>query len=229
MEFVILEQLSSHLSSYFQEFDDQDNQIVEYNRKHVPDLLLENRILSLLTTPIEDRATFAKSKLSSKSPDGTIHATYGSDGAMYTRFDLILPKGTKIKRPYPGVLELENDRVALTVYIDYEGYSTSLPHDFAEAFLGVPRHSIEPLQVNIFLITKIKILALLRWRSWRYYQWIDSFAERLRDFSQFSQFLEKIDWEATITHFRIRNNIAKLRSKRRSEKQNESSENSSDS
>ena len=150
-------------------------------------------------------------------------------GAMYTRFDLILPKGTKIKRPDLGILELENDHVALMLYIDYQGYSANLPPDFEEAFLGVPRHSIQPLLVNVFLTTKIKTSALLRWKSWRYYQWIDSFAERLREFSQFSQFLEKIDWEATITHFHIRNNIAKLRAKRRSEKQNESSGNSSDS
>ena len=81
LEFVILEQLSYHLSSYFQEFDDQDNQIMEYNRKHVPELLLENRILSLLTAPPEDRATFAKAELSPESTDETVYATYGSDGS----------------------------------------------------------------------------------------------------------------------------------------------------
>ncbi len=224
LEFVILEQLSHHLSEYFQKFDDQDNQIMEYNRKHVPDLLLKNRILSLLTTPLEDRAIFAKAKLSSEPTEGTIYYISRSDGAMYIRFDLILPKGTKVKRPAPGVLELENDRVALMLYIDYGGYRTNLPYNFEEAFLGASRSSIRPLKVNIFLTTEIKISALLRRSGWRYYQWIDSFAERLGEFSQFSQFLEKIDWEAAITHFHIRNNITKLRTKRRSEKkQNESS------
>ena len=230
LEFVILEQLSNHLSGYFQEFDDQDNQIIEYNRKHVPELLLENRILSLLTTPLEDRAIFAKVNLPSESTDETIYYIYGSDGSMYTRFDLTLPKGTKVKRPVPGVLELENDRVALMLYIDYKGYNANLPYDFEEAFLGVPRSSIQSLLVNIFLATRIKTPALLRWRSWRYYQWVDSFAEKLREFSQFSQFLEKIDWEATITHFHIRDNFTRLRAKGPSQKkQNESSEDSSGS
>ena len=230
LEFVILEQLSDHLSGYFQEFDNQDNQVIEYNRKHVPELLLENRILSLLTTPLEDREIFAKVELPPESTDKTIYYICGSDGSMYTRFDLILPKGTKVKRPAPGVLELENDRIALMLYIDYEGYNTNLPPDFEEAFLGIPSSSIQPLLVNIFLVTKIKTSALLRWRSWRYYQWIDSFAERLREFSQFSQFLEKIDWEATITHFHIRDNFTRLKAKQLSEeKQNESSEDSSGS
>ena len=230
LEFVILEQLSYHLSEYFQGFDEQDNQIMEYNRKHVPELLLENRILSLLTTPPEDRAIFAKAKLPPESTERTIVSTYGSDGAMYTRFDLFLPKGTKVKRPAQGVLELENDRVALKLNIDYKGYNTNLPPDFAEAFLGVPRLSIQPLLVNIFLTTKIKTSALLRGSGWKYYQWIDSFAERLGEFSQFSQFLEKINWEAVMTHFHIKKNISKLRAKQLSgKKQNESLGDSSDS
>lgn len=229
LEFVILEELSLHLSGYFQEFDDQDNQIMEYNRKHVPELLLENRILSLLTTPLEDRAVFAKA-IPPEPTGGTICSIYGSNGAMYTLFDLFLPKGTKVKRPAPGVLELENDRVALRLNIDYEGYHTNLPQDFEEAFLGVPRLSIQPLKVDIFLTIKIKASALLRGSGWRYYQWIDSFAERLGQFSQFSQFLEKINWEAVITHFHIKKNISKLRAKQLSEKkQNESLGDSSDS
>lgn len=228
LEFVILRQLSYHLSEYFQEFDDQDDQVVEYNRQDVPDLLLENRILSLLTTPLEDRAIFAQAKL--EPPEGTIVSIYGSDGSMYTQFNLVLPKGTKVKRPSPGILVLENNRVALTLNVDYKGFQINLPNDFEEAFLGVPRHSVQPLQVNILLTTKIKILALLRGRGWRYYQWIDSFAERLGEFSQFSQFLQKINWEAVITHFHINNNIAKLRAKSLSKKkQNESSGYNSDS
>ena len=62
-EFVVLNQLSLHLSEYFGRSENQGEQIMEYNRKHVPGLLLENRILSLLTTPLEDRAIFVKAKL----------------------------------------------------------------------------------------------------------------------------------------------------------------------
>ena len=208
LEFVVLKQLSLHLSEYFGRFDDRDSQIG--NRSHVPELLLENRILSLLSTPIEDRALFAKT-IKSGPAHGTLHAIYGSDGSMYSRFDLVLPKGAKIQRPAPGVLQIDNRRASLTIGVYFEGFAATLPKDFEQAYLGVQRRSVERYQVKIFLTTVIKARALFRSSGWIYYEWIDSFAERLRRFSEFDAFLGKVGWEAAITHFRIAKNLRNQR------------------
>ena len=211
LEFVVLEQLSLHLSEYFGDFVDRDQQVVEYNRSHIPQLLLDNRILSLLSTPIEDRAIFAKS-VTPEPAKGTIHAIYGSDGSMYSRFDLFLPKGARIRRPEPGVLQLDNKRATLTIAVLFEGFNANLPRGFSEAYLGVDRQSVRPFQVKILLTTIVKTGALFRNSGWKYYEWIDSFSERLREFSEFDSFLVKIGWEAAATSLRVAENLRRRRS-----------------
>lgn len=214
MEFLVLKQLSLHLSAYFGEFDEQDKQIMEYNRHHVPELLLENRILSLLSAPLEDRAIFAKANLP-ESPSGTIYSIYSTDGSMYSRFDLILPTGTVVKRPAPGVLVLENSRVSLILRVEFEGYNANLPQEFEPSYMGMERNLINSFQVKIFLTTKVKTAALLRGRGWKYYNWVDSFAEKLEEFSHFSRFLQKINWDSAMTQCRIETNLRNLRTRSR--------------
>lgn len=213
MEFIVLKQLSLHLSSYFGEFDEKDKQIMEYSRQHVPELLLQNRVLSLLSTPLEDRAIFAKAKLP-ESRSGTIYTIYSTDGSMYSRFDLILPKKTTVKRPAPGVLTLENSRVSLTLQVRFEGYNMNLPQGFEQAYIGVDGNSIKAFQINVFLATKVKTIALLRGGGWKYYSWVDSFAEKLEEFLHFSRFLQKISWEAAATQRHIGNNLDQQRTAR---------------
>ena len=218
MEFMVLEKLSLHLSSYFGRFDERDKQIMEHNREHVPELLLENRVLSLLSTPLEDRAIFARAKLP-ESKDGTIYTIYSTDGSMYSRFDLILPTGTIVKRPGPGVLLLDSRRVSLILKVEFEGYNANLPHGFEEGYMGIETNSVATFQVKVFLTTKVKPLAFLRRGGWKYYEWVDSFAEELEEFSDFSKFLKKINWDSAMTQQRIESNLRKMREGKRSARQ----------
>ena len=134
---------------------------------------------------------------------------------MYSRFDLVLPTGTQVRRRAPGVLELENGRVALTLDIQF-GYGANLPRGFEEGFLGVERNTIQAFKVTISLVTKVKSAALLRVGGWKYYQWVDSFAARLGDFAEFARFVEKVGWDATMAHFRVGNNLRRLKAKQQS-------------
>lgn len=210
LEFLLLEQLSMHLSAYFEVELGLDEETVEYTRNDVPDLLLQNRILSLLSTPIEDRAIFSKCKIPAPPPEGEIVDIYGPDGAVYKRFQLILPKGTKVSRPSEGILKLENDRVSLELVANYDGSLANTPNDFEILYLARSHRSVYALKIDVELRTSIKIRALLRPSGWKYHQWIDSFSQRLEQFSSFSHFLERIGWETAYTDHLIERNLAQL-------------------
>lgn len=215
LEFVLLEQLSLHLSAYFEVELGLDKETVEYTRNDVPDLLLQNRVLSLLSTPIEDRAIFSKCKIPVPPPEGEIVEIYGPDGAVYSHFRLRLPKGTKVSRPSEGILKLENNRISLELIARYEGFLSNMPHDFPILSLTRSFDSVRALRIDVELRTSIKIRALLRPSGWKYHQWIDSFSQCLGQFASFSCFLERIGWETAYTGQLIERNLAQLRQAKR--------------
>ena len=202
VEFVILDELSTHLSGYFQNLPENDKLVTEYTRKDVPNLLLENRIVSLLTTPLEDRAVFLECSFADNPPPGEIESIIGSDGSMYSRFNLTLPKDTKVSRPAPGVVKLENSRLVLELAVHYEGFSANLPMGFEESFLGRSFGRLEPHLVHIRFAANIKLPALLQASGWEYHKWVDSFAKSLEEFASFDEFIEHIGWRIVATQLR---------------------------
>jgi len=112
LQFVLLEELSTHLSTYFT--NSNSDQISELSREDIPAFLLQNRVLNLLTTPIEQRDVFLKAFPSQENrPDGVLYSLWGSDGSMYSRFDLNLPKDSKVSFLSRGALRIETKRLDL--------------------------------------------------------------------------------------------------------------------
>lgn len=202
VEFCMLEFLSLHLSSYFGHNRHEENRIVTVEREHIPGLLLENRVLSLLSTPIEDRQIFVQSGINKHPPDGVIHSIYGSNGAVYERFNLILPKGTSITRPQPGVIHLEHRHFSMTMKCSFGCYSLNLPRYFEALYIGSDSKKLDPRQLDISISAQLKSSSLTLLSGWVYYQWIDSFMEYLKEKVSFDSFLERIDWQSTSTRIR---------------------------
>jgi hypothetical protein len=200
LEFVILEELSSHLSDYFKDYGD-DNELYEYTRDKIPELLIKNRILGLLSTPLEDREIFLEINKIQKSvkEKGKLIGIKGPNGEIFSRFDLILPIGTKVTRPQLGHLKLENNRFILDISIDYAGFSVNLPDGFEEYYLGVPRKTLAPKSLKIDISSSVKKRSFLHGSGWKYYKWIDSFLTKLEHESSFPHFLERIGWNTVST------------------------------
>lgn len=199
IEYLIIEQLSTHLSGYFNGYSHQDKLIKEYTRIDFPEMLLQNRIVNLLSTPFEDRAIFAKAGLAKNPPEGEIFSIYGNDGSRYTKFDLVLPNGSTIVRPADGVLIVENNRIFLQIQIHYGGFASNLPKGFEHNYLGVDQRELDTRGIDIRLSYKIKPLALLYRSKWNYHNWVDSFAERLIEYLSFDTFVQNVNWETNLT------------------------------
>jgi len=210
IEYLIIEQLSLHLSGYFNNYNEQDNLIKEYTRNDFPQILLQNRIINLLSTPFEDRAIFVKAGFDKKPPEGEIVAIYGNDGSRFKRFDLVLPKGSIIKRANNGLLTVENNRIFLQIEINYSGFNANLPKGFEQNYIGIEHKNLEVKKLDIKLKYKIKPLALFYSSKWNYHNWVDSFADRLIEYLSFDEFIENVNWNTSLTGIITNNQRTRL-------------------
>ncbi len=201
IEFAVLKELSLHLSSYFNDYQGSGDRLIELTREHIPDVLLKNRVLALLTTPIEERPIFRKSGIHKNPPKGTVHSIWSRDGVMFERFDLIVPSGSKLDRPEQGRLELTTKRGVVRITIRCHGFNANLPRGFESLYMRAPHCSVLPLAVDIQVETRLKLIALLTPRGWDYYRWMDSFAEWIVHEAHFPSFLANIGWERALTGF----------------------------
>ena len=194
-QFVLLEELSLHLSTYFNHYE-EDKYIKEYCRNDIPAFLLNNRILNLLSTPIEDRDIFIKAYPSDKNrPEGEIVSLWGSSGAVYSRFDLVLPKDTIIQQSDSGSIKIETKRLLIELEVVYNGSSAVVSNAFINNYIRKSSSNIQTLKLDFSLKAKIKPIALLTSSGWQYYKWLDSFRERLFTSFDFKTF-QNINWPA---------------------------------
>ena len=218
-EFCLLKFLSLHLSAYFGQTPYDKAQIVTIEREHIPDILLENRVLSLLTTPIEDRQIFVKSGINKHPPKGEVHSIYASNGAVYERFNLILPKGTEITRPQPGVIRLEHRHFILEMKCIFHGFCLNLPRYFEELYIGSDSKEIAPRKLDISVSAQLRRSSFALITGWTYYQWIDSFMEYMESHVSFEAFLERIDWQSVSTRIRVSRFLEHRRKQRKAQQE----------
>jgi hypothetical protein len=195
LQFVLLEELSLHLSSYFSNSDSE--QIIELSREDIPSFLLQNRVLNMLSTPIEQRDIFLKAFPNhDKRPDGILYSLYGSDGAMYSRFDLTLPKDSKVSFLGRGALRIETKRLDLEISGRYTGSSANVSSTFVNHYMGRSKEDVDFRNIEVILKGRIKALALLSNKGWEHYHWLDSFRTRLKRNIDFDTFLNEINWSS---------------------------------
>lgn len=195
LQFVLLEELSTHLSAYFT--NSNNDQISELSRNDIPAFLLKNRVLSLLTTPIEQRDVFLKAfPVQENRPDGVLFSLWGSDGSMYSRFDLNLPKGSKVSFLSRGALRIETKRLDLEISGRYTGSTAVVSRTFVDHYMGRSWDEVELRNVEVVLKGRVKPLALLSDKGWEHYHWLDSFRTRLRKSVDLEAFLNEIHWSA---------------------------------
>jgi hypothetical protein len=200
IEYYILETLSTHLSGYFNNDGIKEENIHEFQRNEIPDVLLSNRFLELFSKPMIERPLFAEHAIKFKEEHGKTVAMYGTNGISFRAFDLILPKKSKIKRMKDNRIEISNSRFSMTISIDFDGMNTNLPEGFEKYYLNVDdfrKFNVYEIYVNIDI--KFKFLSLFSIKGWVYYKWIDSFIEELEEKISQKHFFENIQWNNVFT------------------------------
>jgi hypothetical protein len=199
VEYFLLERLSIHLTDYFNRSGFQKKNLKTYGRKDIPEVLLSNKFLELFSRPPEERPAFVDDTIDVTMKGELVYA-YGSGGVIFNRFDLILPKKSIVRRLGSNNIEIETDKLKVSMSTRFEGICTVIPPEFEKYYLGfIDTQPDPPYELNVVIKVKIKFWALFSRSGWDYYHWIDSFLELLeRDISQ-KAFFNRINWETAYT------------------------------
>lgn len=204
-EYNILEILSTTLTDHFNDEEFKDDYLKVYRRGDIPDVLLSNHFLDLFSRPREERPLFAKHSRKHRDKTKTCFE-FGPKGAVYNNFDLILPKGSNIKRLKPNELEIDTNRLKLLVDICFGGFSTNLPNEkeFLNEYVGVrnlhkKRQDLHVYSIDINIKVTIKYIAFLTPLGWEYYNWVDSFLDSINDHISKNEYFNRIQWLAAHT------------------------------
>ena len=135
-------------------------------------------------------------KATTTDPQSQVTDIWGMDGTIYSRFELTLPRGTKLSRDRHGALICDSPRIKFMLRASYDGFATVLPNGFLEAYVAQDFWKTHVLRMEFELVAEIKRWSLLTRRGWQYYYWIDSFADEIERFASSSEFFRRIRWDS---------------------------------
>jgi hypothetical protein len=211
MECFVLRQLSFHLDEQLGRPTEGRTEAI--SREQVPEVLLQNRFLNLFSEPMEDRAAFGDDR----SDTSNVYYALGEQGAIYDRFELVLPKQSKVTRTAPNEVAIATKRFELRIETEFDGGNTYIPWEFHKYYLGhealLKEGAIQfhAFQVTVRLTTKVSLGSVFAIADWEYYRWVDSFLDRFdRSFSE-DAFFSRIGWDTALTVLHCQENLVSQR------------------
>jgi hypothetical protein len=201
-EYFVFRMLSTHLTNYFSDEKFKEENLTKFEREDIPQVLLENRFLNLFSKPMEERvAAFEDRYVSKNTRDGS-----GGSNADFSHFHLILPTKAKVSRIDEKTCEITTQKFTLSVTIRYSGADELLPTDFEKYYLRlqeyyqrsnpsmVKKKAIE-IEVKVFFKNSI----FFSRTGLQYYEWLDSYLDKLEEEFSTSYFFKKIGWDSVST------------------------------
>ena len=118
---------------------------------------------------------------------------------FYSRFELTLPKGARVRKTRDNEIKIETDRFTLKIIINFKGMSAVIPPKYKKYILGIDHMESHDYQISVVYEVSLKFGALFLPGGWGYYRWIESFMQSFESrFSQAKHF-SSIGWDSTLT------------------------------
>jgi hypothetical protein len=202
-EYFVLRMLSTHLTNYFNdEKKFKEENLIKVERKDIPQVLLENRFLNLFSKPMEERvAAFEDRYVSKNNGDGSAESN-----ADFSHFHLILPTKTKVSRTDEKSCEITTQKFTLSFAILYSGADELLPADFEKYYLRLPEYNqrsnpsmVKGKAIEIEVKVFFKNSIFFSRTGLQYYEWLDSYLDKLEEEFSTSYFFKKIGWDSVST------------------------------
>ncbi|MDD5150548.1 MAG: hypothetical protein PHC28_08705 [Flavobacterium sp.] len=199
-EYYLIDELSTHLTDYFNIHGLDKKQLKEFSRKDIPDILLSNRFLEMFSKPMDQRASFISHK-KDKSP-GKVVLSYGESGELFKYFDFILPRKSKLSKLDNGIL-IDTKRFKISIGVEYEGFGSVLPRGFERLYLGYKSfQETSTHHISIKIEVQFKFASMFSSGGWDYYEWIELFLEKVeKNFSK-NYYFESINWKQVYTQIK---------------------------
>lgn len=219
-EYVYLEHLSMHLSAYFENSSYNKKFLTSLSRDDSSEIIMSNRVVDLFTKKLEDRIkTRKKDRVMEilKEDDNELPELHYKtvNGIIYRKFELILPKNSKISRNVNGGIDISNDSISVSFNVIQQGTNSFVDRLFEKYYMGnkLAFEMFGMQHYNVDIITRIKIkpsLIAFGKRS-EYHKWADSFIEKIDNKMSFAKFIKRINWQTAKTFHIMQRNAKKLK------------------
>jgi hypothetical protein len=159
---------------------------------------------------MEDRAAFT----GPPEADGAkVVAANTATGALYERFELVLPKGWEVERSTDGQIEILTRRFTLTVRTDCSGGQTALPRDYLTNYLQLEEAQRATRHMSLLVDVSVHVAPRRAWlmtaKGWQYYRWIDEWMSELTPALSKEAYLDRIGFYTAQTTLRLVRSLRK--------------------
>ena len=195
-EYILLHCFSLHLDAYFNGSTLKESELQTLYRRDIPDVLLSNRVLELISRDLKDRPWYKPSNF--KYGDVAV-ASFGPEG-RYSQFKLTLPKGSTITRSGPGSLEIKSKMITLGLHVSCQGYLHNLEPLFVKYYLNIddPMSARPwPMEIHYSIDAHIRRGLGIKSHRWPYYLWLESFINKAKEQLGAAEFMQRIAWDLT--------------------------------
>ena len=197
LDYLFIKWISLKLNSYFQLFEKGTTEII--GREQIPDVLIKNRVIELISKPYEEREKFLKT-INQKDPDnGKIVYAEGEDGVVFDMLEIELPRKSSVYRE-GNVLIIRNRNFEIRFESDFMGFGSVLPRYFEEFYLNRSMRNTHNYLVNVKMTIKLKPFFLLSVRDWKYLGWLDQIGDEFVEYFSFDEFVNRIGYEQAATN-----------------------------
>ncbi|MGA9152510.1 MAG: hypothetical protein WBZ36_18190 [Candidatus Nitrosopolaris sp.] len=173
------------LDTYFNDAKFKEENLQKLETNDISNILPQNRFLDLFSRPMPERAAFMDDCRSTNN----IFYSSSKSGAVYNRFQLVLPKSTSLSRLNGHAIQIDTAKFVLNIDIIYDGVSELLPRSFQKYYLGIDvQTEADPIHskaVSINIAVSFKYSTFLSNTGIKYYYWVDSFLNTLEFFKRF--------------------------------------------
>ena len=125
---VFNRRLTLNLNSFFSEIGDDYVEVI--GREQIPDVLLKNRVIEMISKPFEEREKFQNTD-GQQEPleNGIVVMKISEDGVLYDRLEIELPKHSTVKIENDSFV-IKNRNFTITFHASFDGFSAVMPSFF---------------------------------------------------------------------------------------------------
>lgn len=197
MDYLFINWLSLELDTYFTEIRDGETELI--GREQMPEVLIKNRVIELITKPYEEREKFLNKMDKDDTDAGTVVYVEGEDDVVYDMLEIELPRKSKVYRK-GNSLVVSNRNFDIRFESEYEGYGSVLPRYFEEFYMNRQIENTHSYLVKVKMTIKLKPFFLFSVRDWKYLGWLDCLGDGFVKYFSLDEFISSIGYEQAATN-----------------------------